>query len=181
MKRQSLSFSGQVLRTQAFRRILEEIHPSVPSGMRSSPAQAAALSRTRQPLFSQVGGARLSFAERFPRTMIALIAAVHGPGRIGQALYGLLVVLAAGTGAGIAVRQTWLQHNPPTVLDCGPDLAYMLESFPLSQVLPKIFKGEGDCSKVTWSFLGLSIAEWALVWFTLFVLIGLYLLLVRRP
>ena len=75
MKRQSLSFSGQVLRTQAFRRILEEIHPSVPSGMRSSPAQAAALSRTRQPLFSQVGGACLSFAERFPRTMIALIAA----------------------------------------------------------------------------------------------------------
>jgi len=112
--------------------------------------------------------------------VIALLAAVHGPGRIGQALYGLLVALAAGTGAGIAVRQTWLQHNPPQVLDCGPDLAYMLESLPLSQVLPKIFKGEGDCSKVGWSFLGLSIAEWALVWFVLFVLAGLYLVIVRR-
>ena len=84
------------------------------------------------------------------------------------------------TGAAIAGRQTWLQHNPPNVLDCGPDLAYMLDSFPLAQVLPKIFKGEGDCAKVTWKFLGLSIPEWALVWFALFVLAGLYLLIVRR-
>ena len=112
--------------------------------------------------------------------IIALIAAVHGPGRVGQAVYGLLVALAAGTGAGVAARQTWLQHHPPKVLDCGPDLAYMLDSFPLSQVLPKMFKGEGDCAKVTWTFLGLSIAEWALVWFVLLVLAGLYLLIVRR-
>ena len=113
--------------------------------------------------------------------VVALVAAVHGPGRVGQAVYGLLVALAAGAGGGIAARQTWLQHNPPNVLDCGPDLAYMLNSFPLSQALPKIFKGEGDCAKVSWTFLGLSIAEWALVWFVLFVLAGLYLLIVRRP
>jgi len=112
--------------------------------------------------------------------VVALIAAVHGARRVGRAVYGLLVALAAGAGAGVAVRQTWLQYNPPKVLDCGPDLAYMLESFPLSQVLPKIFKGEGDCSKVGWSFLGFSIAEWALVWFALFLLAGLYLVFARR-
>jgi disulfide bond formation protein DsbB len=112
--------------------------------------------------------------------VVALIAAVHGPGRVGQALYGALIALAAGAGAGVAGRQTWLQHNPPSMLDCGPDLAYMLESFPLSQVLPKVFRGEGDCAKVSWTFLGLSIAEWALVWFVLFVLAGLYLLIARR-
>jgi disulfide bond formation protein DsbB len=56
----------------------------------------------------------------------------------------------------------------------------MLDAFPLSQALPKIFKGEGDCAKVTWTFLGLSIAEWALVWFVLLVLAGLYLLIARR-
>ena len=50
----------------------------------------------------------------------------------------------------------------------------------MSQALPKIFKGEGDCAKVIWTFLGLSIAEWALVWFVLLVLAGLYLLIVRR-
>jgi disulfide bond formation protein DsbB len=113
--------------------------------------------------------------------IVALIAAAHGPGRAGRAAYGALIALASAVGAAVAGRQTWLQHNPPKALDCGPDLAYMLESFPLSQVLPKIFKGEGDCAKVVWKFLGLSIPEWALVWFALFALAGLYLLIARRP
>ncbi|MGH6691063.1 MAG: disulfide bond formation protein B, partial [Gammaproteobacteria bacterium] len=30
--------------------------------------------------------------------LVALIAALHGPGRLGSALYGLLVVLATGAG-----------------------------------------------------------------------------------
>jgi protein dithiol:quinone oxidoreductase len=97
--------------------------------------------------------------------LIALLAAIHGPGRVGQWLYSTLLAIAAGAGLAIAARQTWLQHNPPSVLDCGPDLAYMLDSFPLSQVLPKVFKGEGDCAKVVWTFLGLSIPEWALLCF----------------
>jgi protein dithiol:quinone oxidoreductase len=97
--------------------------------------------------------------------VIAVVAAIHGPGRVGTWIYGVLLVLAAGTGAGIAGRQTWLQHYPPQALDCGPDFAYMINSFPLGEVLPKIFKGEGDCAKVVWKFLGLSIPEWALVWF----------------
>jgi disulfide bond formation protein DsbB len=113
--------------------------------------------------------------------VIALVAALHAPRRAGQSVYGLLVVLAAGVGAGIAGRQIWLQHNPPQVFDCGPDLGYMLDSFPLSQVLPKIFKGEGDCAKVVWQFLGLSIPEWALLWFFALAAAGLYLALRRRP
>ena len=113
--------------------------------------------------------------------VIALIAAIHGPGRIGAWIYGFLLMLAAGTGAGIAGRQTWLQHNPPKVLDCGPDLAYMIDSFPLGEVLPKIFKGEGDCAKVVWKFLGLSIPEWALVWFVAIIVAAvLALMTVQR-
>jgi disulfide bond formation protein DsbB len=110
--------------------------------------------------------------------LVALIAALHGPGRLGSALYGVLIALVAGVGGIVAGRQVWLQHNPPQVLDCGPDLAYMLDSFPLSQVLPKVFRGEGDCAEVVWKFLALSIPEWALAWFVLFVVAGLYVLLV---
>jgi disulfide bond formation protein DsbB len=102
--------------------------------------------------------------------LVALIAAVHGPGRVGRWLYALLIAAAAGSGAIVAGRQSWLQHYPPKVLDCGPDLAYMIDSFPIAQVLPKVFKGEGDCAKVAWKFLGLSIPEWALVWFALFII-----------
>jgi len=111
---------------------------------------------------------------------IALVATLHGPGRVGRTIYALLLILAAGAGAGVAGRQTWLQHYPPQVYDCGPDLAYMIESFPLSQVLPKIFKGEGDCAKVVWKFLGLSIPEWAFLWFAIFIVVGLYVLFGRR-
>jgi disulfide bond formation protein DsbB len=112
--------------------------------------------------------------------LIALLGAVHGPGRVGTWIYGGLTIAAAGAGAAVAGRQTWLQHNPPTVLDCGPDLAYMMETFPLSQVLPKVFKGEGDCAKVVWKFLGLSIPEWALVWFVLLSALAVWAVLAPR-
>ena len=111
--------------------------------------------------------------------LVALIAAIHGPGGLGRWLYSVVIVVAAGSGAIVAGRQSWLQHYPPKVLDCGPDLAYMIDSFPIAQVLPKVFKGEGDCAKVAWKFLGLSIPEWALVWFALFI-IGAVLALTRR-
>jgi protein dithiol:quinone oxidoreductase len=109
--------------------------------------------------------------------LIALIAAIHGARKIAAWVYGTLLILSAGIGAVIAGRQSWLQHNPPNILECGPDLAYMLDSLPLAQVLPKVFKGEGDCAKVTWKFLCLSIPEWALAWFVLFI-IGAVLALV---
>ncbi len=56
----------------------------------------------------------------------------------------------------------------------------MLDSFPLVQALPLIFRGTGDCSKVQWTFLGLSIAEWSLLWFVAIAVVGIYLLLQKR-
>ncbi len=102
--------------------------------------------------------------------IVALVAGLHNPGRIGRAIYGLLIVATSGAGAVVAGRQSWLQHNPPNIQECGPDLAYMLDAFPLSQILPKVFHGEGDCAKVVWRFWGLSIPEWALVWFAIFII-----------
>jgi disulfide bond formation protein DsbB len=29
-----------------------------------------------------------------------------------------------------------------------------------------VFKGSGDCAQAGWSLLGLSIADWSLLWFT---------------
>jgi disulfide bond formation protein DsbB len=37
-----------------------------------------------------------------------------------------------------------------------------------------IFRGSGDCTEVLWRFLSLSISEWALIWFLIFVVAGLY-------
>jgi protein dithiol:quinone oxidoreductase len=104
------------------------------------------------------------------------LAAVHNPGRIGRAVYAALVVLSGAGGAATAGRQVWLQSLPPDkVPQCGPDLFFMLDNFPLSRTLEKLFYGSGECAAVDWKFLGLSIAGWALVWF---VALGVYALII---
>ena len=86
-----------------------------------------------------------------------------------------LVFLSAGFGAFVAARQTWLQWYPPEVVTCGRDFYGMIENFPLQRAVPMIFKGGGDCSKIDWTFLGGSIANWSLLVFSGIVVLMLYL------
>ena len=108
-------------------------------------------------------------------------AALHLPGRSGKWTYcGAATVLALG-GFGVAARQVWLQHLPPDqVPACGPDLFFMIENFPLSRMLQKLFLGSGQCAEVNWRFLGLSIAEWSLAWFAVLALYAVCLGLQRE-
>ncbi len=102
---------------------------------------------------------------------IALVAALHGPRRAGAWVYGVLLVLAAGTGGAIAGRHVWLQSLPKHMVpECGPGLDFILERFPLGKAMDLILRGSGECAEKGWSFLGLTIAGWSLVWF---VLLGL--------
>ncbi|HSR62235.1 MAG TPA: disulfide bond formation protein B, partial [Gammaproteobacteria bacterium] len=55
---------------------------------------------------------------------------------------------------------------------CGPGLDYMLEVFPLQEVLQMVFSGSGECAEVQWRFLGLSIPEWSLVCFAGFIILA---------
>jgi len=87
----------------------------------------------------------------------------------------VLLLATAGFGAFVAARQSWLQWYPPEVATCGRDFYGMIESFPLQRVVPMIFKGSGDCSKVDWTFLGGSIANWSFLWFSFFVLMSFWL------
>lgn len=104
---------------------------------------------------------------------VALIGAVHNPRGRGLVAYSSLVVLFALTGAGIAARHSWLQHFPVKSFSCGADLGYLLNTFPLAKALPAIFSGTGECTKVDWRFVGLSIPEWALVWFVIFTAVAI--------
>lgn len=111
----------------------------------------------------------------------ASLAAIHNPGKRGWTLYGGLLALLALCGGGVAAWQVWLQHLPPgQIPECGPGLDYMLDALPLSKILPLIFKGSGECAEVTWTFLELSIAQWALGWFILFALAGVVAIFNRR-
>ena len=110
--------------------------------------------------------------------VIFLVAAVHGPGRTGAVVYSGFLVVAASIGAAIAARHVWLQNLPRDQLpECGPGLEYMLKKLPLSQALEKILSGSGECAEVGWTFLGLSIAGWSLLWFLLFGVFAMLLAL----
>ena len=99
--------------------------------------------------------------------VVALIAAVWGGGyRVAAAG----VILAAVIGSGFSLRQLWLQSLPPDrVPACGPDLYYMVEVFPLSEVLLAMTVGTGDCAEVHPVF-GLSIPAWVLMAFIAFII-----------
>jgi len=113
----------------------------------------------------------------FYAVMAVFVAgALHAPRRACAVVYGVLAFLFALGGTAVAGRQVWLQRLPPDKLpQCGPDLFFMLENFPLAQTLKKLFTGTGECAAVDWSFLGLSIAGWSLVWFAIFCVYAAWL------
>jgi disulfide bond formation protein DsbB len=107
--------------------------------------------------------------------IVFAVAAIHGPKRRGAVVYSGLLFVMAAMGAAIAGRQVWLQHLPPDkVPACGPGLEYMLERFPLGEALRKIFAGSGECAEAGWRFLGLTIAEWSLLWFVVLGALTIY-------
>jgi len=78
-----------------------------------------------------------------------------------------MVVVGAAGGAGVAIWHLRMQHLPADeVPSCGGmDLGYMLDAFPLQTVIDKVFTASGECAKVDWTFLGLSMPGWTLLWF----------------
>jgi len=112
--------------------------------------------------------------------IVSLVAAIHGPRGVALKVYAVIVALLSATGVGVSIRHSYLQHFPPKIESCGADLDFLLNTLPLAQALPRIFQGTGSCSKVDWTFLGLSIPEWALVWFLGFGVAVLWLAF-RKP
>ncbi|MDG2302078.1 MAG: disulfide bond formation protein B, partial [Gammaproteobacteria bacterium] len=66
------------------------------------------------------------------------------------------------------------------VPECGPGLEYLLEVYPLFDVLKTVLKGSGDCAETQWVFLNLSIAEWSLFSFSLIAICHLLLLIQEK-
>ena len=100
--------------------------------------------------------------------VLFLVGGLHSPkGRVGRGIYGVLAFLPAAAGAGVAGYHVWLQNLPPSDVPLcgGMGLDYMIESMGLVGALAKVFEGSGECAKVDWTFLGLSMPTWTLAWF----------------
>jgi len=120
--------------------------------------------------------------QRYALVAVALFAGLAAAtgGRGLRALWGVLSLVSSVGGAFTAARQSWLQWYPPEFASCARDIYGMIESFPLQRVVPMIFRGSGDCTKVDWNFLGLSIANWSFLAFALFAVLSLVLLFSGR-
>ena len=113
--------------------------------------------------------------------VVFAIATLHNPKRTGTKVYAALIMLFALSGVGVASRHIWIQHLPKDeVPACGPGLDYMLETFPMSDVLQELVRGSGECAAKGWTFLTLGIPEWSLIWY---VLLGAWAVMIalRKP
>jgi disulfide bond formation protein DsbB len=107
--------------------------------------------------------------------IVALVAALHGPSKTGIQIYGILVTVTAAGGAMLSMRQLWLQSLPADqVPACGPSLDYLLDVFPLTDVLTIILSGDGSCAEIAWSLFGISIPGWTLAGFIGLIAIGIW-------
>ncbi len=125
----------------------------------------------------------MCIVQRYALLLVAIIAGVTAAFRgRGALLAGSgLMLLASGFGAFVAARQSWLQWYPPEIASCGRDFYGMIETFPLKRAIPMIFKGSGDCTKIDWTFLGGSIANWSFLCFVFLALIAVVLLVRNAP
>ncbi len=120
----------------------------------------------------------MCIVQRYALVLVAVFAALTAIGKSKGVLItgSALTLIIAGFGAFVAARQSFLQWYPPEIASCGRDFYGMIETFPLKRAIPMIFKGSGDCTKIDWTFLGGSIANWSFVCFVGIALVMLVLM-----
>lgn len=118
-------------------------------------------------MFQRVGVAALG--------LIFLLAAIHHPVSIlGARVYAGLIALVAAFPVYVAGRHVYIQSLPEgSVPACGATLDFMMETFPLLTVVRKVLTGGGECAKIDWSLLGLSMPAWVLIAVVTLAVVGI--------
>lgn len=106
--------------------------------------------------------------------LVFLVGGLHGPRAGGRRVYGVLLGLAALGGIAIAGRHVWIQMFPSPTASCGVPLSFMRETMSTSDVIRKVMTATGNCGDIDWTFMGLSMPWWSLVWFVLLGAWGLF-------
>ena len=106
--------------------------------------------------------------------VVCLIGAFSGKPKLGAGL-GLLGALG---GLGVAGKHLWVLAHPG--LSCGIDpMETALNKIPTATLLPGLFRADGLCEDATAPWFGLSIPQWAFLWFGI-VALTMGWLLIRR-
>jgi len=96
--------------------------------------------------------------------------------KIVRFLHFLVLILINFTGVVFSIRHILIQSKIISVpAECGLDLDYMFDSFPLTEAFKLLFRGAGDCSSVDWTLFGLTLPQLALMNYLLFIFITVYI------
>jgi disulfide bond formation protein DsbB len=107
-------------------------------------------------IFQRIGTAALG--------LVFLIAALHHPRGWGTRVYAVLIAIAALATIAVAARHLYVQHLPPgTLPSCGAPLSVLMKYMSPGALIAKVLSGSGECSEVTWRFLGLAMPAWVLI------------------
>jgi disulfide bond formation protein DsbB len=91
-------------------------------------------------------------------------------------IYLLAIGITSIAGLIFSARHVLIQQKYITVpAECGIDLDYMFENFPLMEAFNLLFQGTGDCSKVDWTFYGLSLPMMAFLGYLFFLIYALFI------
>jgi disulfide bond formation protein DsbB len=107
-------------------------------------------------IFQRIGIAVLS--------VVFLLAALHNPKGWGTRVYAVLIATAALLAIGVAGRHVYVQHAPAGAIpSCGAPLAVLIKFTPPIELIKRVMSGSGECSEVSWTFLGLAMPTWVLI------------------
>lgn len=81
----------------------------------------------------------------------------------------------------LAARQLWLQQLPPDKIPaCLPGFDKLLETYPIFDVISMAIKGSGDCSEISFTIFGFSIAVYSLLAFLFITTINSFFLIWQK-
>ena len=97
---------------------------------------------------------------------------------LGLLASSIWTLLSSLFGFYLSQHHNWLQGLPADqVPSCGPSLEYMIDAFPIMEVITVLLRGNGNCAEVSWSFVGLTMPGWLMIFFAGFALasiVGIY-------
>ena len=126
----------------------------------------------------------LCMLQRFGFMIMAvsvLAAAIHNPASWGKWLYTIPFFGGAIWGMATAGRHVRLQGQEPDLMGgCGADWVVMVDmEWSWGERIREAFTASGDCTEIDWSFLGLTMPAWTLVWYVLLTAFMLWVLIAR--
>lgn len=110
--------------------------------------------------------------------MVALVGSIHGPRRAAGMIYNAIIALIAFAGAACAV---WQLSKGDTMQSCLADpIGTFVNTLPSANWWPEYFFATGGCADKYPPILGISVAAWSLIWFSLLAAFSIALLAKAR-